>query len=136
MLVGRERLDGGDAAAGATVVFHDEARSEACEGRFVQQGRSMRNELSLQEPDPGFDPGTDVTQLPAGPVKVMALVFAFMIWVGGWGFMDAFISATTDDLFLQFLCYFFLLTTGLFGLFAAAQLPNFPSVLDRLAGMV
>ena len=129
MLVGRERLDGGDAAAGATVVFHDEARSGVCEESLVQQGRSMMNELSLQEP-------SDVTQLPAGPAKVAALVFAFMIWVGGWGFMDAFISATTDDLFLQFLCYFFLLTTGLFGLFAAAQLPNFPSVLDRLAGMV
>ena len=67
MLVGRERLHGGDAAAGATVGFHDEARSGVCEESLVQQGRSMMNELSLQEP-------SDVTQLPAGPAKVAALV--------------------------------------------------------------
>ena len=36
MLVGRERLHGGDAAAGATVVFHDEARSARCPFPFLE----------------------------------------------------------------------------------------------------
>ena len=48
-------------------------------------------------------------------VKWTALLLAFMIWVGGWGFMDALIAWSTDDVALQFCGYFLLLFTGLLG---------------------